>query len=155
MQLYHFSPVLLSSKSGFLYFPPDEVISIVKKEIEGAGFPLPSFEPDSGYFAGKVLSKEEHPLYEGTYIYALEGRGGKRLETVSSLSGLQVGSTCVYLQSGRIARDGSKFVSHLEKNIPLECLIASKWELGDKDGTKEAYVDSRLEVGTDFFLERN
>ena len=78
MQLYHFSPVLLSSKSGFLYFPPDEVISIVKKEIEGAGFPLPSFEPDSGYFAGKILSKEEHPLYEGTYIYALEGRGGKR-----------------------------------------------------------------------------
>lgn len=153
--LFSFKRKCKVKANGILYFPPDEVISIVKKEIEGAGFPLPSFEPDSGYFAGKILSKEEHPLYEGTYIYALEGRGGKRLETVSSLSGLQVGSTCVYLESGRIARDGSKFVSHLEKNIPLECLIASKWELGDKDGAKEAYVDSRLEVGTDFFLERN
>ncbi len=152
--LFSFSRKCKVKANGILFNPPEEVLSIVRKEIEGAGFPVPSFEKDSGYFVGKVLSKEEHPLYEGTYIYALEGRGHERLETVSGLTGLEVGSLAVYLESGRIGRDGRKFVSHLEKNIPLQCLIASKWELGAPEGTKEAYVDSSLEVGSDFFAER-
>ena len=140
------------------YLPAD---SVLIERLLAEAKALPGGENRPLFFARKFLGRPyvAHTLEknddERLVVNTRELDCTTLVETVSALSGLQVGSTCVYLESGRIARDGSKFASHLEKNIPLECLIASKWELGDKDGTKEAYVDSRLEVGTDFFLERN
>ncbi len=149
--LFNFARKAKIKGNGMLVKPPKALLDIVGSEIRNAGFPVPVFEADSGYVVAKIVLLEEHPLFEKTSIVTLEGGEGSLMHTVSSLEGLEVGAKVVLLLPGYLGRNGEKFFSHVEKNIPLEALICSEKELGLGEGERKAYVGAAGEIGSDFF----
>lgn len=104
-------------------------------------------EPTNFVYA-KVLSKEEHPLYERKSILTLDD--GKRLSTVTGYQNVEVGDYIAILLPGpRI--DGTYFAPRVEKNIAIDCEVCSEKDLrlGD-DGTK-AYIGKDKEAGQPVF----
>ena len=149
--LFSFSKKAKIKANGILFAPPAELKKIVSDEIANAGFPVPTFEENSGYVAAEVIRKEEHPVIEGAYIYTLD-LGNGQATTVSSLKGIEEGEAVAVLESGYIGSDGRKFLSHKEKNIPIEALIVPEREFAeDGEENRARLLEDGVVAGSDLF----
>ncbi len=106
---------------------------------------------NSGYFVAKVLSLEEHPLEEKAHIVTLSLLE-KKVQTVSLFTNLKVGEKVVVKINGSPDNEGKLFLSHIEKNIPIDVLICNAYELGISSKNEEsAYLAIDKNEGMDFF----
>lgn len=109
----------------------------------------------SGYEVMKIVSLEEHPLYEKEQIVTLIGKDNKQYQTVSPLINLSVVEMVIVATSPSILFDGTYFEKYVSKNIPIDVLIMSSKELRLGEEEKEAFIiNEGYDIGDDFFLTK-
>lgn len=114
---------------------------------------LPPLEKNenSGFFVAEIEKLEEHPLDDKSRIVTLS-LGDKKVQTVSSFSGLEIGERVVVKTDGCLDREGKLFQSHVEKNIPIDVEICSFYDLQFASSSENSpYIESKKAVGVDFF----
>ena len=104
-------------------------------------------EPTNFVYA-KVVSKEEHPLYERKSILTLHA--GKRLSTVTGYQNVEVGDSIAILLPGP-RMDGTYFALRVEKNIAIDCEVCSPKDLRQGDDGTKAYIGNGEEAGKPVF----
>lgn len=126
-------------------------LEIVNHMLENAGEPPlpPCF--GSGYAIAEVSSIEEHPLDEKKRIVHLS-LGGKSLDTVTRYSNVSPKARIVVALDRCIKADGTEFLAHSERNIPIECEICSEKDLRLGEESKLAFL-TEGEPGEDFFAK--
>ena len=96
----------------------------------------------------KVVSKEEHPLYERKSILTLDA--GRRLSTVTGYQNVEVGDLIAILLPGP-RMDGTYFAPRVEKNIAIDCEVCSPKDLRQGDDGTKAYIGRDKEAGQPVF----
>lgn len=136
---------------GMIPTAGSEFLSPINYMLENAGEePLP--EQSSTYYAiAEVSGIEEHPLDEKKSIVHLS-LGEKSLDTVTRYANLKQGSKTVVALDGCLRIDGTPFLAHSEKNIPVDCEICSEKDLGLGEESKQAFLVEEGKPGEDFFL---
>lgn len=104
-------------------------------------------EPTNFVYA-KLLSKEEHPLYERKSILTLDA--GKRLSTVTGYQNVEVGDYIAVLLPGP-RMDGTYFAPRVEKNIAIDCEVCSEKDLRLGEDITKAYIGKDKEAGQPVF----
>ena len=117
----------------------------VLKGYLGAHYESP--EPTNFVYA-KVVSKEEHPLYERKSILTLDA--GRRLSTVTGYQNVEVGDLIAILLPGP-RMDGTYFAPRVEKNIAIDCEVCSPKDLRQGDDGTKAYIGNDEEAGKPVF----
>ena len=103
----------------------------------------------SGYLIAEVASLEEHPLDEKKRIVHLHA-GDKSLDTVTRYSNVGVASRVVVALDHCLKADGTEFLAHSERNIPIDCEICSEKDLRLGEENKLAFL-AEGNPGDDFF----
>ncbi len=112
--------------------------------------PLPPC-PSSYYVIAEVLSTEEHPLDEKKKIVHLS-LGEKKLDTVTRYSNVTEGAKIVVALDRCLKADGTEFLAHTERNIPVDCEICSEKDLRLGEEDKLAFLAEGI-PGEDFFAK--
>ena len=117
----------------------EPLLEVVNHMLENAGEePLPPC-PSSHYAVAEVLSLEEHPLDEKKKIVHL-ALPERKLDTVTRYQNALPGSYLVVALDGCLKADGTLFLAHSERNIPIDCEICSAKDLRLGEDSKEAFL---------------
>lgn len=136
---------------GMIPVASSEFLAPLNHMLENAGEePLPLLE-SSLYSIAEVSSLEEHPLDEKKKIVHLN-LGSSKLDTVTRYANLTPGSKIVVALDRCLKRDGTEFLAHKERNIPIDCEICSEKDLCLGEEDKAALLLEEGEPGKDFFL---
>ena len=150
--IFDFSKTVRLNSHGAIFLPDDKLVDAVNSILSRTRFSLLPYPSSSGFRVMKILSLEEHPLNEKASIVLLLGEEGRTYATVSVANNLKVGSLYVAAMDKTILADGTMFVSHTEKNLPIDVLLMSPHQL--KIGEDDLSVfspDGGYQVGDDFF----
>ncbi|HBS02470.1 MAG TPA: hypothetical protein DEA63_01175 [Firmicutes bacterium] len=136
---------------GMIPYAGSEFLAPINHMLENAGEETLPKQNSTFYAIGEVTGLEEHPLDEKKTIVHL-CLGDKTLDTVTRYANLAKGCKTVVALDGCLRIDGTPFLAHSEKNIPVECEICSQKDLGLGEESKEAFLVEEGEPGEDFFL---
>ncbi len=137
--------------NGMIPVVDEHLLEVVNHMLINAGEdPLPSCEC-SNYLIAEVSSVEEHPLDEKKRIVHLSA-GEKKLDTVTRYQNLAPSSRLVVAIDHCLKIDGTEFLAHSERNIPIDCEICSEKDLGIGDESKLAFL-AQGDPGDDFFAK--
>ena len=137
--------------SGMIPLVSEPLLEVVNHMLLNAGEgPLPAQE-NSGYAIAKVLSTEEHPLDEKKKIVHLD-LGDKKLDTVTRYSNVVEGASIVVALDHCFKADGTEFLAHSERNIPIDCEVCSEKDLRLGEESKLAFLAEGA-PGDDFFAK--
>lgn len=138
--------------SGMIPIVPEELLKALNSLLANVGEePLPE-QNDSRYRVAEVLSTEEHPLDEKKKIIHLS-LGETKLDTVSRYANLVPGVRTVVALDGCLKADSSEFVSHVERNIPIQAEVCSPKDLLLGEEETKAFETDKA-PGADFFLTK-
>lgn len=148
--LFNAKSYISDLKDGAYLKEDEKTLEEVNKALSENGFiPLKKNET-SGYRVACVKALEEHPLLAKANIVTLTILD-KEVQTVSFYQNLKVGAKVVVKENGCLDREGVMFLSHVEKNIPIDVSICGSEEL-NLPKTDGAYLTDKKE-GSDFFLD--
>ncbi len=135
--------------NGMIPLPSSPLLEVINHMLINAGEePLPPCS--SSYYAiGEVISTEEHPLDEKKRIVHLS-LGEKSLDTVTRYSNVSSGVKVVVALDHCLKADGTEFLAHSERNIPIDCEICSPKDLRLDEEDKLAFI-AKGNPGEDFF----
>lgn len=146
----HMSKTMKIHSEGMIPSPDDKMIDVLNSLLSAAGFEQLPYTRDSYFRVGQVESLEEHPLYEKKHIVHLKF-GDLSKDTVSGFP-LEEGQLVVAMMDGCLRYDGTRFLSHIERNIPIEVEICSGTDLRINDDVTRAFCPDSSRSGDDFFL---
>ncbi len=151
INLFHISKHIIIPHDGAILSNDTQIFTAVNILLLAEKLPPLERNENSGYFVAKVLSLEEHPLEEKAHIVTLALRE-KKVQTVSFYSNLNVDENVVVKVNGSLDNEGKLFLSHVEKNIPIDVSICNAYELGlSKKNEGVAYLVVDKSEGSDFF----
>ncbi len=137
--------------NGMIPMLSEPLLEVVNHMLINAGEePLPPCE-SSCYEIAEVTSVEEHPLDEKKKIVHLN-LGAKNLDTVTRYSNVVAGSKIVVAIDHCLKADGTEFLAHTERNIPIDCEICSPKDLRLGEEDKLAFL-AEGNPGEDFFAK--
>ena len=136
---------------GMIPVASEEFLAPLNHMLDNAGEEELPLLASSLYSIAEVIGLEEHPLDEKKRIVHLDWGGG-RIDTVTRYSNLEIGSKIVVALDHCLRRDGTEFLAHSERNIPLDCEICSEKDLCLGEEDKAAFLVEEGEPGKDFFL---
>ncbi len=137
--------------NGMIPMLSEPLLEVVNHMLINAGEePLPPCE-SSYYKIAEVTSVEEHPLDEKKKIVHLN-LGAKNLDTVTRYSNVVPGSKIVVAIDYCLKADGTEFLAHTERNIPIDCEICSPKDLRLGEEDKLAFL-AEGNPGEDFFAK--
>ena len=135
--------------NGMIPAVNEAMLEVINHMLVNAGeAPLPPC-PSSGHLIAEVASLEEHPLDEKKRIVHLRA-GDKNLDTVTRYSNVGVSSRVVVALDHCLKADGTEFLAHSERNIPIDCEICSEKDLRLGEENKLAFLPEG-NPGDDFF----
>ena len=137
--------------NGMIPVLGEPLLEVVNHMLVNAGEePLPPCS--SSYYAiAEVISIEEHPLDEKKKIVHLN-LGEKKLDTVTRYSNVIAGAKIVVALDHCLKADGTEFLAHVERNIPIDCEICSAKDLRLGEEDKLAFL-AEGNPGEDFFTK--
>ncbi len=137
--------------NGMIPMLSEPLLEVVNHMLINAGEePLPPCE-SSYYEIAEVTSVEEHPLDEKKKIVHLN-LGAKNLDAVTRYSNVVPGSKIVVAIDHCLKADGTEFLAHTERNIPIDCEICSPKDLRLGEEDKLAFL-AEGNPGEDFFAK--
>ncbi len=147
--IFNASSYVSNLKDGAIFQEDQILLSKVNAALIKANEKPLGPNSQSGYIVATITKLEEHPLLEKSFIVTLS-IGEKEVTSVSSYKNLEVSKKVVVITDGTLDKYGNKFSSHVEKNIPIDVLIASPLDLKLEGDNDQAYLVN-LEEGVDFF----
>ena len=148
--LFNAKSYISDLKDGAYLKEDEKTLGEVNKALSENGFIPLEKSKTSGYRVACVKALEEHPLLAKANIVTLTILG-KEVQTVSFYQNLKVGAKVVVEENGCLDREGVLFLSHVEKNIPIDVSICGSEEL-NLPKEEGAYLTDKKE-GSDFFLD--
>lgn len=137
--------------NGMIPLVSAPLLQVVNHMLANAGEePLPPC-PDSGYAIAEVSSIEEHPLDEKKKIVHLS-LGARNLDTVTRYSNVAPSARIVVALDHCLKADGTEFLAHSERNIPIDCEVCSAKDLRLGEEDKLAFI-AEGNPGDDFFAK--
>lgn len=137
--------------NGMIPLMSEPLLEIVNHMLINSGEePLPLC-PCSCFVIAEAQSVEEHPLDEKKKIVHLAA-GEKKLDTVTRYPNVDAGDKVVVALDRCLMADGTEFLAHTERNIPIDCEICSGKDLGLGEEDKLAFL-AEGNPGEDFFAK--
>lgn len=136
-------------KDGAYLKEDEKTFAEVNNALSENGFSPLEKNSSSGYRVATIKALEEHPLLAKANIVTLS-IADKEVQTVSFYQNLTVGAKVVVKENGCLDKEGTMFLSHVEKNIPIDVSICGSEELNLEKKEGACLTDKK--EGSDFFL---